>query len=94
MTYTYAILHVSRSTYDEIRTKLADAGYEWAFHKSDEGEVIDMHGIGLSVEPVIDPRRCKCGHLDIDHRHPSSSRARICLNPKCSCREFVLEDRS
>jgi len=59
MTYTYAILHVSRSTYEEIRTKLEAAGYSQAFHthEGEPTEVIDMHGIGLSVEPTVDPTK-------------------------------------
>ncbi len=44
MTYTYALLHVSQATYDEIRQKLLDAHYDHAF--GEDGE-IDMHGIAL-----------------------------------------------
>ena len=50
MTYTYALLLVSHEAYDEIRAKLAEAGYEHAFDQTDEGEVIDMHGIALRAE--------------------------------------------
>jgi hypothetical protein len=42
-THTYALLPVSKQTFDEIARKLRDAGYDHAF---DDG-VIDMHGIGL-----------------------------------------------
>lgn len=49
--YTYAILKVSPETYQEIRDKLAAAGYQHAFHDDDgDGEVIDMHGIALQAE--------------------------------------------
>lgn len=47
MTYTYAILEVSKAAYDEIYKKLMEAGYNQAFHKDDEAVVIDMHGIAL-----------------------------------------------
>lgn len=48
MTHTYAILTVSRRTFDEVRSKLADAGYDFALH--DGGATLDMHGITLQVE--------------------------------------------
>ena len=43
MTYTYAILDVSRATYDEVRRLLDSAGYQHVFDR----DVIDMHGIAL-----------------------------------------------
>ena len=48
MSYTYAILKVSAAVYDEVRSKLILAGYEDQLHASNDGEVIDMHGIALS----------------------------------------------
>jgi hypothetical protein len=48
VTHTYAILEISRAAWDEIRRKLADAGYRHAFH---DNETIDMHGIALQPEP-------------------------------------------
>ena len=45
-TYTYVILEVSSKAYQEIRTKLIEAGYGHALHEEDS-EVIDMHGIVL-----------------------------------------------
>ncbi len=47
MTYTYAILEVSPSTFNEIKSKLEEAGYQEAFHQEDEGLLIDMHGMAL-----------------------------------------------
>ena len=44
MTYSYVILEVSPSTYNEIAAKLHEAGYDHAFN--DEGE-IDLHGLAL-----------------------------------------------
>lgn len=52
-TRTYVILHVSEAAYEEIRKKLADAGYEHAFHHNPEAPAsprIDMHGIALVPE--------------------------------------------
>ena len=50
MTHTYAILHVSHRTYQEIRECLSHAGYEDQFYVDREwGEVIDMHGIALAA---------------------------------------------
>ena len=48
-TYTYAILEVSAPVYEEIRKKLAAAGYGDQFGKDDGAEVIDMHGIALKA---------------------------------------------
>ena len=49
MSYTYAILEVSQAAYDEIRQKLEQAGYQHAFHRESDGEVVDMHGIALRI---------------------------------------------
>lgn len=46
-THTYAVLEVSETAYAEIRTKLAEAGYQHAFHREHDGELIDMDGIAL-----------------------------------------------
>lgn len=45
VTHTYALLEVSRATFEEIACKLRDAGYDHAF--IEDGE-IDMHGIALA----------------------------------------------
>lgn len=50
--HTYAILEISQTAYDEIRSKLAAAGYEHAFH---DGGVIDMHGIAVQALPAETP---------------------------------------
>lgn len=65
MTYTYAILEVSRACFEEIKRKLREAGYENQFHE--DGAVIDMHGIalkGLEWPPLPRPDRFtkKCLH--------------------------------
>ncbi len=48
MTHTFAILNVSKQTYNEIKRKLKKAGYENSF----DGDVIDMHGIALKIKTV------------------------------------------
>lgn len=53
MTHTYALMEVSKSTYDEVMTKLVSAGYQHAIHDSNEGPVLDLHGIALSCGPDL-----------------------------------------
>ena len=70
MSYTYAILEVSQSTYDEIAGKLRNAGQDQAFHQDDcslNGIVIDMHGIALSMadEPTPPTEDDECSEKDI-----------------------------
>jgi hypothetical protein len=48
--HTYAVLEVSPEAYREIRALLEAAGYEHAFHREHEGEVIDMHGIAITAK--------------------------------------------
>jgi hypothetical protein len=50
-THTYAVLELSPAAYSEIREKLATAGYQHAF----KGDVIDMHGIGVTAESTAQP---------------------------------------
>ena len=56
-THTYAILKISQAAYDEIKTKLAAAGYSDQFHDKEKSgrtfPVIDMHGIAVS--PIKEP---------------------------------------
>jgi hypothetical protein len=51
-TYTYVVLEVSQSTYNEIATSLRKAGWSHVFRTSDEPgqELIDMRGLALGVE--------------------------------------------
>lgn len=62
MTYTYVVLRVSPAAYAEIREKLAQAGYQHAFHGDRDGEVIDMHGIALGVDQA--PGQSNVGEVD------------------------------
>lgn len=53
-THTYAILEVSKGSFEEIKVALELAGYEDnAFYYSDEGLVIDMHGIALQEKKEV-----------------------------------------
>jgi hypothetical protein len=50
MTHSFATLPVSQPVFDEIHTKLKEAGYDHLFLKGGDGTVltINMHGIGLT----------------------------------------------
>lgn len=69
-THTYAVLEVSKATFDEIAEKLSKAGYHHVFHSESHGAdreqkdvVIDMHGIGLKQEDhVPETRTTTAGH--------------------------------
>ena len=50
MAHTYVLLEVSKECYEEVETKLKEAGYGHAFFEEEDGVVIDMHGIALQVE--------------------------------------------
>jgi hypothetical protein len=44
---------LSESSYQEIRELMVKAGYDHAFNKEDDTEVIDMHGIAVTLrEPL------------------------------------------
>lgn len=47
MTHTYALMPVTLATYEEVKRKLKDAGYDHAL--GPDGE-LDMHGIALVLE--------------------------------------------
>lgn len=97
-TYTYAVMDISPSAYQEIRAKLEAAGYGHALHRSADGaEVLDMHGIalGMSRERDTSPRvlltegkRCAwCGHGV--HHHSALRGCRHATNGLvCGCREL------
>jgi len=48
-THTFAILELTPAAFEEIKTKLAAAGYQHAFIEEDDKLVIDMHGIGVTA---------------------------------------------
>lgn len=52
-THTYALMIVSPHTFNEVKAKLEQAGYDHAILPGEVPQfpVLDMHGIGLSQEP-------------------------------------------
>lgn len=50
MTRTYAILEVSKQTFEEVYKLLLKADYKHAFHEDGGKVVIDMHGIALKAK--------------------------------------------
>lgn len=50
MTYTYVVLKVSQTAYDEIRQRLIEADYQCQFN----GVTIDMHGLAIEPEDLWD----------------------------------------
>lgn len=53
-THTFAVLHVSPATYNEVYQLLKAAGYDHVFIEQENRTVIDMHGIALAAKPVED----------------------------------------
>lgn len=87
MTYTYAIMEISQSAYDEIATKMRDADYGHAFGADGE---IDMHGIAvmpIQVEQPVAPSNLRwyvCPTCDYKFH---ATDERFC--PKCHEREHT-----
>lgn len=57
-THTYVTLKISQAAYNEIRSKLIEAGYHHALH---EDGIIDMHGLAVipgssNPDPIIPQR--------------------------------------
>lgn len=50
-THTVAELPVSRETHAEVKRLLEDAGYDHAISSDGVGDIIDMHGIAITVDP-------------------------------------------
>lgn len=53
MTYTYAVMKVSPSCFEEIKNKLIAVQYEHALHN--DGTTLDMHGIALEIQAEPKP---------------------------------------
>lgn len=49
-THTFVVLELSKAAFDEIHTKLANAGYDHAFIRDDNKLKIDMQGIAVAEE--------------------------------------------
>ena len=88
-THTYAILEVSQAVYGEIHQKLADAGYQHAFHENK----IDMHGIALQAEPMVDlsPDEHRRVHVVL-HKHLDELVADWCMHTGKRFSETTLVD--
>lgn len=77
MTHTYAVMEVSSETYREIRNALIKAKYGHAIDQTNDGEVLDMHGIALQdakkgrLALLWDSTgwRCAAGHLNSPFTH-------------------------
>ena len=56
MTYTYAVLHIQDSSYQDVRRRLliASPDHKDAIHDDGDGEVIDMQGIALQAESCLE----------------------------------------
>lgn len=52
-THSVAIMPVSNAAFEEIKRRLKDADY--GSHIANDGRFINMHGIGLEVEPLQFP---------------------------------------
>lgn len=67
MSRTYASMEVSHVAFQEVRSKLIDAGYEHAVHDDENTVTLDMYGIALVTpnpdEPLPEP---DITHADIE----------------------------
>ena len=54
-TRTYAVMKVSTATFQEVKAKLEEAGYDQALHNDDK--TLDMHGVALEAENPDIPGR-------------------------------------
>ncbi len=63
-TYTFAILEVSKATFEEVQAKLKDS-YGHTFQEINGKLVIDMHGIALQSEDK--KSTCEnCGKVEVE----------------------------
>lgn len=52
-THTFAVMELSEKTYEEIFSKIAQAGYDHALIDGDGKQLIDMHGIAVMQEDLV-----------------------------------------
>jgi len=55
MRHTYVLLELSGPAFAEICTKLAAAGHTNAIHGEEGREVVDMHGLAVTMDPTPRP---------------------------------------
>jgi hypothetical protein len=48
--HTFPVLEISATAFEEIRSKLATAGYDHAFHHDGDRLVVDMHGLAVVAD--------------------------------------------
>lgn len=75
MTYTVATMEVAPATYDEIRAKLEQAGYQ---HAIDDNGMLDMTHIGLVRDPT-------------GPQAPAAERVQIVPPRKLTAVDFIVE---
>lgn len=51
--HTFAVMELSEKTYEEIFSKIAQAGYDHALLEEDGKQLIDMHGIAVMQEDLV-----------------------------------------
>lgn len=49
MTHSFVIMQISQAAYDEIKATFLAAGYDDVFIADRNGEIADMHGIGVQA---------------------------------------------
>src|SRR5688500_17393473 len=49
-THTFVVLELSKTAFEEIHSKMEEAGYAHAFNTGDGKVTIDMHGIAVAEE--------------------------------------------
>lgn len=77
MTYTYAILHVSRATFNDIQRRLTAVGSE--AHRNNDG-ILDMHGIALAEEVEVQATHTRFDAIISwleEHKHETFELARL-----------------
>lgn len=70
-THTYALMMVTKATYDEVRGLLQRAGYGHAIHEPEnehQGPALDMHGLALTPSPAPETMTEATGWAYVDSR--------------------------
>jgi len=80
-THTFSILELSSVAYEEIKSKLIEAGWGHVIMEEDGKEVIDMNGIAVSKEVIeYAEHRHHCGHhaLNLYRDDQGTLRCSVC----------------
>ena len=67
MTYTYALIPVSKAYFDEVKSMMEAAGYHHAFNTHDGKPVLDMRSLALIEDDgkIFNIRRYNEGNADV-----------------------------